>query len=351
MNLPHDFGFSPAATLAHVADPTLPPGFQAFWQAWQRDFWAETPTLESHPVADASDPGVTHRFRSTLLGRTERIGCRLIPARDPAGNPAPARLGVVVTHGYSGVDPLAKDEERYSALSRRGVAVLLVRVRGYAGSQLGVGPLERHPTGYITHGLERLMHAPEDALHWVLPGAVADVANACRVLAAHLSPAPGASVPIALRGESFGGGLAVIAAAQLASKLPIAKLVLGVPTLGDWAWRVAIPEADLPRAGMGREIRELLIRLGERAAATVDVLRYCDATLHAPTVRCPAMVKLALRDDLVPAPSQAAIRNALGSATDERTRFIVRYGHFDGGIANARLHAEFEKQADAFLAS
>ena len=349
MNLPNDFGFSPAATLSHVAELTLSPWHQAFWQAWGREFWAHAPILDRLPAADPSDPGVTHRFDSTLLGRPVAVGCRLITARDATDTPVPARAGVVVTHGYSGVDPLAKDEERYLSLARRGVAVLLVRVRGFPGSQLGVGPLHEHATGYITHGLDRLMHGPEDAMSWILAGAVADVAGACRALAAHLHASGQGTPPISIRGESFGAGLAVVAAAQLAAGLHIHRLVLGVPTLGDWSWRLSLPEHSLPRAGMGREIRELLIREGQRADAIVQVLRLCDATLHAPAVRCPALVKLALRDDLVPAPSQAAIFNALGSNTGARERFVVPYGHFDGGIASARRHAEFEREADAFL--
>jgi cephalosporin-C deacetylase-like acetyl esterase len=349
MNLPNDFGLSPAATMAHVADPTPAPWHQAFWQAWGREFWARAPRLDRLPPADPSDPGVTHRFESALVDRSVAVGCRLLAARDANDAPVAARAGVVVTHGYSGVDPLAKDEERFLAMARHGVAVLLVRVRGFAGSQLGVGPLEQHSTGYVTHGLERLMHAPEDAMSWVLPGAVADVANACRALASHLTTVDGVAPPISIRGESFGAGLAVVAAAQLAPRFQIHRMVLGVPTLGDWAWRLSLPESSLPRAGMGREIRELLIREGERAESIVEVLRLCDAAVHAPAVRCPVLVKLPFRDDMVPAPSQAAIFNALGSNIGERERFVVPYGHFDGGIANARRHAEFERCGDEFL--
>lgn len=352
MNAPDDFGLSPAATIASVAGVAPSPWHTPFWAAWHADLWACSPRLAPHPPSDPSDPGVTHAFEST--GRV-RIGARLLPARDARGAPTAARAGVVVTHGYADVDALARDEERCTALSRRGVAVLLVRVRGYPGSQLDAGPLERTPTGYITLGLDALMHKPEDARVWVIPQAVADVANACRALQAHLASPGLPDPPIFLRGESFGAGLAVIAAAQLglapdpARRVEIARLAIGVPTLGDWPWRLALPDDRVPRAGMNRELRELLIRHAHREAAIADVLGLCDAVIHARLLRAPVLAKLAFRDDLVPAPTQASIFNALATPTGLKRRFVVRYGHYDGGLANARRHAQFESLADDYL--
>ena len=49
------------------------------------------------------------------------------------------------------------------------------------------------------------------------------------------------------------------------------------------------------------------------------------------------------------APTQAAVFNALATPTGLRHRFPVRFGHYDGGLANARRHAQFEAAAEAFL--
>lgn len=344
MNAPDDFGLTPAATVASVADAAPSPWHAAFWAAWHADLQACTPRLSPHPPSDPSDPGVTHAFES--VGRV-RIGARLV-------GPPQAAAGVVVVHGYHDVETLARDEERYAGLARRGLAVLLLRVRGYPGSQLDAGPLDRTPTGYITLGLDALMHKPEDARVWILPQAVADVANACRALQARLGTPSRPGPPIFLRGESFGAGLAVIAAAQLAaapaeSRLEIGRLALGVPSLGDWPWRLAAPEHRLPRSGMSRELRELLIRNASREGGIAHVLRLCDAVVHARLLRAPVLAKLALRDDHVPAPTQAAVFNALATATGLKSRFAVRFGHFDGGLANARRHAQFEALAERFL--
>lgn len=342
MHTPDDFDLSPAATLAHVADLSHAPWHVPFWNAWQHEFWVHEPRLTTTTgvASRGSDPGVTHQFDSF---RSTRIGCRLLA---PAGTP---RAGVVVLHGYGDVPSMAKDEMEWSATVKRGIAVLLVRVRGFPGSQLDAGPLCEHPMGYVTAGLEGLMHGPEDALRWVLPGAVADVANACRVMRSWLNSVGGAAAPLMIRGESFGAGLAVIAAAQLGPRLDVQRLILGVPTLGDWGWRLSLPDRRVPRAGMNREIRELMIREGRRAEEIAGVLRLCDAAIHAKAVKSEAVCKLALRDDVVPAPTQAAVFNALAAPRGLKVRMLVRYGHFDGGLANARRHAEFESVASRYV--
>lgn len=341
MHAPDDFDLSPVATLAHVVGGALSPWHAPFWAAWHAEFWKTTPRLTPRDAAqvDSADPGVTHQFESF---RGARIGCRLLPAIGPT------RGGVVVLHGYSDVPLLAKDETSWASLTRLGLAVLLVRVRGYPGSQLDTGPLDRHLTGYITVGLEGLMLKPEDALRWVLPAAVADAANACRALHAHLA-ADLPATPLFIRGESFGAGLAVIAAAQLASRLDIHRLALGLPTLGDWSWRLALPDARIPRTGMNREVRELLIQQAARHDEILSILQLCDAALHARHVRADSLCKLAFRDDVVPAPTQAAIFNALAAPRGMKHRFVTRFGHFDGGLANARRHAEFDRLVEAFL--
>jgi hypothetical protein len=56
-----------------------------------------------------------------------------------------------------------------------------------------------------------------------------------------------------------------------------------------------------------------------------------------------------MRDDVVPAPAAAAVFNALGSDPGCKWRFVVKRGHADGGIADARRHALFDRLVREFL--
>jgi len=348
MTEPDDFGIAPFATLAHVGDTTPAPQHRPFWTRWREAVSALTPTLGPAEPADPSDPTATHRFES--LGAV-RIGCRLeLP---PKG--VPVRAGLVTTHGYAAPDPLEANANRFRSLASRGVAVLVVRVRGFAGSQLDTGDWAGGPDslGWITRGFPAHGHKLDDMLGWSLPQGVADVACAARALRDWLAtrarkgddPTPA----LYLRGESFGGGLAVMAAAQTPHDwLTIDRLAIGLPTFGDWAWRL-----DDPRRmafGSGAEMQTLLRSLGHDAAAEArDTLRICDAAVHARKVRATTLCKLALRDEVVPAPTAAAVFNALGTDPGCKWRFIVPQGHTEPSLALARRLAIYERCAADFL--
>jgi cephalosporin-C deacetylase-like acetyl esterase len=72
-----------------------------------------------------------------------------------------------------------------------------------------------------------------------------------------------------------------------------------------------------------------------------------DAAHHAAGVTIPVLCKLAERDDVVPAPSAAAVFHGL--ASPRKWSFVVPYGHFDGGLAAARRHVTFERLLARFL--
>lgn len=345
---PDDFGLSPLATLAHVADAADAPQHRPFWSRWQEAVTSLAPTLRPAEPADPSDPTATHRVES--LGAV-RIGCRLeLP---PKGTPV--RAGLVTTHGYGPTDPLESNANRFAALAARGVAVLVVRVRGFPGSQLDTGDWLDDPTslGWITRGFPPRAQSPDDALGWSLPLAVADIACAARALRQWLetrarkgnSPDP----QMYLRGESFGGGLAVIAAAQTPPDwLRFDRLAIGLPTFGDWAWRLGDPARMA--LGSGAEMLALLRSLGEEAKAeAIDTLRLCDAAVHARRVRVPTLCKLALRDEVVPAPTAAGVFNALDTDPGRKWRFVVPTGHTEPSLALARRLAIYERCASDFL--
>jgi len=152
-----------------------------------------------------------------------------------------------------------------------------------------------------------------------------------------------------LHGESFGAGLAVMAAAQSPEQIAFDRIAIGLPTFGDWSWRLADPRRLA--LGSGAHLLAMLRSLGapEDAPAAVQILRLCDSVVHAARVRRPVLCKLALRDEVVPAPSAAAVFNALGADPGLKWRFVVPEGHAEFSIAGARREALFERAVDDFL--
>lgn len=338
MTEPEDYGLSPAATLAHVGDPARAMRHGGFWKAWAAAVFEERPRLVEAREADPSDPSATHQLESC---RHVRIGCGLAL---PEGRPG---AGVVTLHGYGDVPTIAQTLADRRGLVERGAAVLAVRVRGYPGSRLDTPHLnaaseERGGGAWITCGLEEPASERGIGCAWAYSYAAADVVNAARALREMLG-----GVPIFLHGESFGGALAVLAASVLAERDEIARLAIGLPGMGDWAWRLGQP--DRAGIGSGNLIRRFMEDHPQRAVELYELLRLHDTALHARRVRCPVLCKLALRDEVVPAPAAAAVFNALGTAPGSKRRLVTRYGHFDGGIADLRRHAEFERLVTEFL--
>jgi len=329
MHEPDNYGLSETQTLLQVADATPPSGFVHFWAQWGQRVWAGEPVLESYEYADTGPnpgcAGVTHTFKS--VGDV-RIGARLIL---PEAGVKPRAI-VVTTHGYgmSRSEPL--DDQ--NPWSERGLAVLKIRVRGYPGSQLDAGDLISHELGYATIGLN-------DRSTWILASAVADVVNGLRAARQYSE----GSIPIMLHGESFGGGLAIVAASELAGRFPIARMVVALPSLGWWLWRLD----RRPHAGIGFEIRRFIDSHRGSEPEVQQTLRLLDAVVHARRVTCPLLCKVAERDDVVPAPTAAAVYNACGTDPGLKWRFVTRYGHHEGGLADVRRHAMFERLSGAFL--
>ncbi len=342
---PDDFGLSPVQTLSHVGDSSRSVRHASFWKAWTGAVLAQQPRLSPREPrdSDASDPSATHQFESA---RSTRIGCSLVL---PRGRP---RAGLVVLHGYSNVPTLAQTANDYQPLADRGVAVLALRLRGYPGSQADVPGIVEHAAAddggggmWITHGLESLTSDAGFGSDWVFSYAAADAVNACRALRGFLSSRAD-SAPLFVHGESLGAALAIVASSQLADIDEIARLVIGLPSMGDWPWRLA---RDQSGGGAGGLIRRFIADHAQLEAEISTTLRVFDTVIHARRVRCPVLCKLALKDETVPAPTAAAVFNALGGDPGRKWRFTVRYGHHDGGIADMRRHALFDRLALEFL--
>jgi len=333
MSEPDTFGLSAVQTLSSVADPHRVPSFGGFWHAWRALVSGCEPRLTPTREPDPSDATGTHTFTSI---RDVRIGCTLC---EPKG---PVRAGVVALHGYGTPEPLGREPARWSALTSRGVGVLAIRVRGYPGSQLDCGDLttlDDHRGGWITRGLSSTEEGVDGALDWIVGAAAGDTANAVRALRDHLG-----AVPIYLHGESLGGALAVVAAAQSEPEWKPDRLSPGLVTLGDWNWRL-----QHTCGGSGGEIARLLVHHAARAGELTDRLRLLDTARHAAAISMPVLCKIALRDDVVPAPTQAAVYNAFGTDPGRKWRFVTPFGHFEGGLHNARRHLMFDRALADFF--
>lgn len=327
---PEDFGYGPMRTLAHVAAGAAEPRHAGLWREWQRELDRVRPRLRNATIEDADplEPGATHIVPS--VGGV-RVGCRVIePAERPRG-------AAVVLHGYEQPEALNEAADRWEGLIGRGCVVVLLRVRGYPGSTMDTGDLTRGEFGWIGSGLDPLAPTDEPLMHrWVYPRAIADVVLSCRAVGEAFG------VPVSLAGESFGGGLAVAAAARGAG---VSRLAFGLASMGDWAWRL---EHRATR-GLWLDVEHLLRHYRRWESEIVEGLLACDTATLARGVTCPALAKLALRDEVVPAPTAAAVYNALKTEPAGKCRFLVPAGHADIGLANARRHALFERMRTEFL--
>lgn len=327
MREPEDYGLTPEQTLIQVAPPCPPAGFVQHWRPWSDRVWAKEAAFRPMRAGESlacGALGVSHILES--VGHV-RLGCRI--STPQSGD---VRGVVVTTHGYH--MPAEEPLSDASPWRERSLAVIKVRVRGYPGSQLDTGDLTARPEGYAAIGLEVAGAS-------ILFDAVADLVNAVRAARARF----GAQVPIYLHGESFGAGLAIVAASMLPRSLTPPRLVIGVPTLGWWSWRLA----HKAYVGAGHDIAAAIERHRDRADSIIETLAMLDAVVHAHRVTGAALCKVAERDDVVPAPTAAAVYNALGSDPGRKWRFVTRFGHFDGGLADLRRHAMFERLAGAFL--
>lgn len=311
----------PAATLSHVADQALPEIYSRAWAEWHD-------VLEDFPP---SEPMVGAPVLSGFGG--ESVPCRVVMPEGP--------LRAVLVEA-----PDADHQWRSpTAMLDRGVGVVQIGLRGCS-----VG--EATPLEWACEGLGEGFDRGEDVTSWRVIRAVGDVA--CAVLGSHQLGAR-LGVPVYARGRSLGGGLLVLALAGLAGRAKVERLVLELPGFGDWTWRWAqASKASLSGGsnaenGIGGGLLKYASRLPARRSQLYNSLRVIDAALAAPKLHGSTLCKLALHDNVVPAPTAAAVFNALGTDTGNKWRFVVPSGHQSADVASTRRHAQFERCAIDFL--
>jgi len=274
----------PLPVPARDARPVVarPDDFDAFWSstlASLRDVPIDyrVGTVTRAPEGVRLEPV---RYRS--FGNVEIQGFYLRP--DPtAGAPAAPRPLVITTHGYN-----SRCNPTLEARHARTMDVFCFDVRGFGLSQRACAV---DPDGYVLTGLT----SPETS---ILRGAVADYIRAAEVA---LRLRRTTETCVVFHGRSFAGALAFMAEALSA----LARfLVVSVPTLG-WAEG----RRALVKDGSGREINDYLARVPSHDAAIMHTLSYFDTVNFANRVRCPTIVGVGMRDDIVPAETVYAIVN------------------------------------------
>ncbi|MCR9074730.1 MAG: acetylxylan esterase [bacterium] len=329
-------------TFSHIGDPVPVSDHGPFWKHWFDALVDHTPVLKRRETSDPSDLSATHEFDSAG-GVT--IGARLVLP----GDGRPVRASLVTVHGDMPPDPLDVNARRWQRVADRGVAVLLMRLRGYPGSRTSCGDLVKlneHGNTWITQGFDAESHD-----EWILPKGVADVCNACRVMRNALlhrntdtDIAVDESVDhpgVYLHGSSLGGGLAVISAGQLIGKLRgesiIDRLAIAMPSLGDWATRLSAP------SGAALQIRRVIDANPDRREELLDRLKLCDAIVHGRRVRVPTLAMLARVDAVVPPHCAAAVFNSIDADPGRKWRFLIDHGHHEGDAATNRRIALYRR--------
>ena len=315
MSLPHGYPFDPSygydlESLLAVAPPPEPADFADFWRARL----ARALAIEPGPRLGQSS--LAHpRFQVLELeyDSTDGVQIRgwLLTPFD-----RPPRLGLVLGHGYGGIDrpPLA--------LPRDDAAYLIPCFRGLSLSRRP--PISEDPNWHVLHDIQ-------DRERYVLAGCVDDIWTGVSALTELL---PDLAGHIGYAGISLGGGLGAIA---LAWDGRIGRGHLNVPTFGHQPLRL-----ELPTTGSGEAVRAFV----HSRESVPDGLRYLDAALAARHIRQPVHVAAACFDPVVPPPGQFAIYNALAG---ERRLLALDAGHFDYPRRRAQ-ETELLRQLWAFFA-
>ena len=276
-------------------EPIRPEDFDQFLASTLRALDAIDPQPDVQPVENVTDVRLSlERVSFAFLGRV-RIGGYAIRWRGARVRPL-----VIHSHGYgSECTPMWN-------WAAAGLNVVGVDIRGFGVSRAAMPAPSRY--GYVLTGIE----SPE--AH-VLRSAVCDYVQpvwVARILCT------GQVERLVLEGTSFAGGLALMAEATApAGDL----LVVGVPTFG-WAEG----RQFFVKAGSGAEINRFLQERPERAEDLAVVFHYFDAVNFASLVRCPVLVGVGRRDDVVPAPTVYAIASQL-SGPHEVLEFPVSHSN------------------------
>ncbi len=314
ISAPDSYGLDEMQTLAFRVDTPPPHEFESYWSEFREEILAQNAAFASTPNDSVNRVGLTSLRSVRIVGRLTLT------------TPHPNAI-VLTSHGYQDVPDIFTDEEE--PWSKSGLGTLRIRVRGFPPSVQDVPDLRG---AWIMRNIES-----HDA--WIARGAVADLIQSFRALRRHFGP----DMPIMIHGESFGAGLSIIAASQLIhlGDAP-SRMAIALPSFGAWEWR-----RSHYCSGAGAQVNMAIESMRAEDERVMRTLRLFDAVFHARHLTMPILVKTAVNDDVVPAPTQSAIFHAIPEG--HKYRFITRYGHFDGGVAHARRQVLFDRFQVSFL--
>ncbi len=296
MKLKHPFPFDPTGGWSPQKLRLTPPispdphDFDLFWR--QTYEWASGKSLDWQVEEEAFDAEGYHVTRISFAGM---LGNRVGGWMTRPANHAVER-GFVWLHGYGGLQSPRLDFPVRNAVTIQPCAT------GLPDFSLVPG-IPSDPSHHVLHGIE----SRETYIHRVN---VCDVWRAIAVLEA-ATPEPLARMD--LIGESFGGGIGMLA---LPWENRIRSAQLLVPSFGHHELRLG-----LASVGSGEAVREHCLSHPE----AIEVIQYFDAARAAARVNVPVMIVAALFDPAVPPAGQFAIHNALRSSA---RLFELTAGHW-----------------------
>ncbi|MFN7019481.1 MAG: acetylxylan esterase [Fimbriimonadales bacterium] len=293
-----------------LKSPQPPADFVAFWQAAVAE--AEAVPLRYERVHYEEDDHPTHvvyRLRWMGVDQRGREGWYALPRL--LQYPLPA---VLYLPGY-GVGTVPINEHTMF----EGMITCSINLHGYA-----VEPNVPYSPelGYFTRGIQ----SPQTYIYRRL---VQESLLAMRVLAAQ---AEVDAQRLTAAGLSQGGGLAVMLGAWCKrTKCVVAEL----PALSYWEYLLDRPAWRYPI----KEFSDYIETTGVSREAVLSVLQYYDAVNHAPYVRTPVQLSLALKDPGIRAPVVFSLYDAL--PMPKRLLIYEDWGH--------DWHPEMRPQLEAWV--
>ena len=260
-----------------------PPDFDEFWRA----------TLGQ--IAEVEPKPTLARQKSPALGlqldklEFMSLGQVLISGYLLTHDTPEPRPLIVHSHGYNSQHDIMLN------WARTGCNVCGFDIRGFGRS----GRLPLAQGGWVLTGI----NAPQTS---IIRGAVADLLQMINVARNLLTWRVST---ITMKGFSFGGALAIMAAAFD----PYANMVVaGQPTFGWTKERLR-----LAQAGSSAEIKRYLDANPDLSEHALDTLNYFDTLHFAKRIQKPAFVGVGLDDDVVPSRSVMGMASRLNAGSSE----------------------------------
>jgi len=290
-------------------EPALnrPPDFESFWTKTIQELGGVDPSLKCNTISQTTDPSlILEKITFNSLWDVTIHGYLL------TWDDGEKRPFVTHCHGYG-----AEYEVKWD-WARAGCNVMGIDIRGFGRSFDSLG--FRSKWGYMLTGIE----SPEQ---YVLRGAVCDYIRAVEVGKYILDQRVKRTV---LHGVSFAGALALMAEAIMHTA---DFLAVGVPTFG-WAEG----RYFFVKRGSGSEIIRYLEKRPDHAEDLMLVLRYFDSANFAELVKCPTLLGIGIKDDVVPAHTVYYIAHHLGGQHE-----IMEFPVSHSKLPEVRLWENFEK--------